>query len=667
MVNIWEFILQTISVSFVAGFLLIMKSIFKDKLTPRWQYGIWFLLVIRILLPVRADKLVLIPFGVYLEMFKTYVERNFESAYTYPHTATEPSNIIPHISSTPESITDILFVVYVIGIIAFLCYYLFSYIRLRLILKKGNEVSLENKGELLHLLSENKIKNIKVISVEGFNGAFICGILSPVLVLPFGRETDKKILLHEIMHLKHLDSLQNILWCILRCLHWCNPFMHYVFNVIGNDMEMLCDQRVLEKLDGEERREYGVLLLNEVNKKYARMPRTTSVSNGGKNISKRIEAIVRFKKYPKGMAVVSVCIAIILSLPCLFVSAGFSADNNIYFPNTEYEYQKAISYSRINRCTTVAGAIDTYAKALMDNSGIMLLTVSPTEKCEEIINNLHEFYKTDEEIDIIIPSGGRPFSVFNLIKTDKDKYAAVLIFSTDEEDVENYSQEDEYGFGDTLFVPIEVFKENNSWVVRETGERKKSKKYLADTVYEQIHSLNEDTPILYESVHKGEKGTLTVKAVTVYRTDYGVISSENMSFFTDSIGYDNKVYLNADFSGCLIEVSYTYYYEGEDYDKVKRVAVECTADLDAEFAPEKTYSIENYASSSTDGNSVRTYSVNDGEKWDKWDRTIHDSDINSNLDYKKLMEGYNSTRKLAVYIDGKLADVFTVEVNINGN
>lgn len=137
-----------------------------------------------------------------------------------------------------------------------------------------------------------------------------------------------------------------------------------------------------------------------------------------------------------------------------------------------------------------------------------------------------------------------------------------------------------------------------------------------------------------------------------------------MSFFTDSIGYDNKVYLNADFSGCFIETSYIYNYNGDDYKKVEHVAVEYTADLNTEFTPEKTYLVKDYGSSSTDGTGKRAYSVNDGDEWDK---TIIDSDMNSNLDYKKLMEGYKSTRKLAIYIDGKLADVFTVEVNINGN
>ena len=661
MVNIWEFLLQTISVSLVAGLIIIVKNIFKDKLTSRWQYGIWILLVLRIFIPVKANKLVLLPFGIYLGMLKTYVESNLGSAYTHPLTATESSSVIPYISSAPKSITDILFIIYFFGVIAFLCFYLFSYIKLRLVLKKGDDISSEKRLELQHILSENKIKNIKIVSVEGISSAFICGVFSPILVLPSERETDEKILFHEIMHLKHLDSLQNILWCFLRCLHWCNPFMHYIFNIVGNDMEMLCDLRVLEKLDGEERRDYGVLLLNEVNKKYARMPGTTSVSNGGKNISRRIEAIVRFKKYPKGMALVSICIAIILSLPCLFVSAGFSAYSNIYIPQNEYEFQKALAHTKINRCATIAGAIDTYAKALVDHNGIILLTASPVEKHQEIINNLYGFHFIDNNIDFYATEG-RPFSVFNLTKIEDEKYSAILVFSIYEEDVEGYSKEEEYGFGDTLFVPIEIFKENNFWVVRETGERKKSKSYLDESPLVQINCLEEDAPILFEDIMQGENGTLWVKTSSVYTIDYSTSDSQNITF-TSGVNYDSNVNLNRDFSDCLIETNYIYTYEGDDYKEVSHVSIEYTADTDAEFEAEGGSSL-NFFSSSTDGSGRSSYSVNSNSKWD---RTLQVNDTNSNCDYKKLMEGYNSTRKLAVYVDGKLVDTFTVEVNTNGN
>ena len=46
---------------------------------------------------------------------------------------------------------------------------------------------------------------------------------------------------------------------------------------------------------------------------YARAPGTSSISNGARNITRRIEAIARFKLYPRGMALVSVCTVLILA------------------------------------------------------------------------------------------------------------------------------------------------------------------------------------------------------------------------------------------------------------------------------------------------------------------------------------------------------------------
>ena len=50
---------------------------------------------------------------------------------------------------------------------------------------------------------------------------------------------------------------------------------------------------------------------------YARAPGTSSMANGGRNIRRRIEAIARFKKYPAGMALASVCVTVVLALPLL--------------------------------------------------------------------------------------------------------------------------------------------------------------------------------------------------------------------------------------------------------------------------------------------------------------------------------------------------------------
>ena len=61
MESIWSFLLQTLSVSVAAAVLLLLKYLLQDKLSPRWQYGIWGVLALRILLPAGTARQVLLP------------------------------------------------------------------------------------------------------------------------------------------------------------------------------------------------------------------------------------------------------------------------------------------------------------------------------------------------------------------------------------------------------------------------------------------------------------------------------------------------------------------------------------------------------------------------------------------------------------------------------
>ncbi|MFR5782593.1 MAG: hypothetical protein ACLUEK_12565 [Oscillospiraceae bacterium] len=98
------------------------------------------------------------------------------------------------------------------------------------------------------------------------------------------------------------------------------------------------------------------------NVKYARAPGTSSISNGGRNISRRIAAIVRFKLYPRGMALASVCIVLVLAAPLLLGTA--SADIGHMYPGPQRELDRSLAAARTTRCQTPAAALDTYAKGL---------------------------------------------------------------------------------------------------------------------------------------------------------------------------------------------------------------------------------------------------------------------------------------------------------------
>ena len=550
MFNIWGFLLQTITVSIMAAMILAAKKIFEDKLSPRWQYGIWVVFAIRLLLPVRVGTYEILPLPLYMEYLKTKIEGMLHSTYSKELIPIQLDHVFPVLSGMPSSITDYLFVIYIIGVLAALFYFGFTYFRLRVFLKKhGKKISREMENELKIACNEYFIKPCQAVAVKGLHTAFICGVIHPVLVVPEEYVIDKKIYLHELLHKKHHDVIQNIFWCVLRCLHWCNPFLHYVFHCIQNDMETLCDQRVLEILKGEERREYGMLLLGMANERYSRTPGTSSISNGGDFIKKRIEAIVRFKKYPRGMALVSVCILIVLA--AFFVrgnSYEMSAGHSDYQAFSEDELNLKLAKTRIIRCSTPFGAIDTYAKGLVYENGLYIAMASPMDKQESIRQDI-----LDHGGYWMYPSGISPediswdlgYRIYNLLPDSKGRYQGWLTFYTSEQNfwTETY-------MSNKLLIPIQVWEEDGSWVVKETGERA----YFGGEKDDKANFPSMDSVFEYR-----DYGKVTIHSNHIYRVNQPMSGSGEYGFVSWGNNFDSTPVPDAE-ADYVIETMVTYEY-----------------------------------------------------------------------------------------------------------
>ncbi len=351
MTDIWSFLLQTLTASGAAALLLCVKAMFRDKLSPRWQFGIWGVLAVILLLPAGfGGRYVLLNWPLWVESLKSALTGDFG-------TLTKVIVPVPLPPATPPgTVFDWLFLVYELGAAALLARYVISYIRLRLALRKGRPAQ---NGRVRAVAAWYGLPACPAVEVGGLPTAFICGVIRPVLALPAEGEADDKVLLHELLHLKHKDVAWGWVIAFFRCLHWCNPLLWLCADRAGNDLESLCDQRALERLEGEERRDYGRILLSMADERYARTPGTSSAANGGKNIRRRVEAIARFKRYPRGMALASVCVALVLAVPLV---AGVRADGDCpAVGGTDI----IMAYGRTTPCTTYAGAFDTYAKAVM--------------------------------------------------------------------------------------------------------------------------------------------------------------------------------------------------------------------------------------------------------------------------------------------------------------
>lgn len=646
--NIWEFLLQTLTVSLVAAVLLILKYLLADKLSPRWQYGIWGLLALRALIPAGMTRQVLLPLPTWVDMCKTAAERGLASAYAGPWDALDAKSVLPWPSGAPESVTDWLFVVYALGAAAYLLWKLAAYARLRLALRRGAPASEAVSARLAAVCEKYGLRCSRAVEVEGLPTAFVCGVIRPVLAVPKGG-VDDKVLLHELLHLKYFDAAQGILWCLIRALHWCNPFMHYVLDRVGNDLESLCDQRVLERLEGEERREYGGILLGMANAKYARAPGTSSISNGGRNISRRIAAIVRFKLYPRGMALASVCIAVVLATPLLLGTA--SADTGHMHPGPQRELDRSLAAARTTRCRTPAAALDTYAKGLLYDNGVFLAASSPFEKHEELYAGMREsgadgwvayhYEAIPEQYSIDSGSG---YLINNIVSTE-NACEAELVFTV------SYVADQENGGwlkgenGDTLtglyVVPVRAY-EAEGWVVEETGERLFIP--ITDFMVSDPVSLarwgNDILPWRDTVSVERETGTVTLR-----RNLYAVASDSSIGLAGVPQGYSDSVYRpNAEFKP-VAELFCVEYACNE-----------------ANF-PQSGAKLEMLPLGSADEAYVFDGSQYESSGWrsDSWDGEVYTMSEEFRYDTPLLPEPEFKAAAVRISLDGEVVDEFVME------
>ena len=470
--NLWSFLYQTLAVSVAAAVLLIAKRLFLDKLSPRWQYGVWAILALRALLPAGLLGRTLVPGGqVVLEAARMAAEGRLSSALTdlyTPAAVTAPVPLFPHGLPAPGSVTDLLFYVYAAGVLLLALWFLLSYVRLRAALRRGAAPAPETLGQVEGVAARYGLKAPRrVVVLPGLESAFVCGPLAPVLVLP-DRAVDDKVLLHELLHLKYGDVWAGVGVCALRCLHWCNPLVWYCCDRMQNDCESLCDQRVLERLEGEERRAYGVILLSMADDRHARAPGTSSMANGGQNIKRRIAAIARFKRYPSGMALASVGVAAVLAVTCLGGVSGA-----VEVPGGTDRGALALARAQLNRPTTAAGALDTYAKAILCDSPVYLSMVLPEGAREDAWQAglaPHDEAELEDALDASPfnelgyrwsrPAWQAEWSVMNLLPDGAGGYTGTLFFSP-------LSEDNTYGI---VYQQVAVQPDGDFWTVEPLGE-----------------------------------------------------------------------------------------------------------------------------------------------------------------------------------------------------
>jgi len=154
---------------------------------------------------------------------------------------------------------------------------------------------------------------------EGLDTAFILGFIQPKIYIPTGMDAQNRqhILAHERTHLDKGDHWIKMIGFLALALHWFNPLVWVAYMMLCRDIEVACDERVVQFMELEERKSYSEALLACSSRQmhHAASP----VAFGEVSVRQRILSILRYKK-PGFLGGTSGVLALFFVALCLLTS-----------------------------------------------------------------------------------------------------------------------------------------------------------------------------------------------------------------------------------------------------------------------------------------------------------------------------------------------------------
>ena len=279
-------VLLTSSVLILA--LLVLRQMFRRRISRRAQYALWGLVLARLLVPVSLPAVdfsvltVAQPVVGALEGQSVYFRPTYEEAWAedegvdrlditpspYRFAALAPAsrdnvqeftdqrNVTHRIEYDRQiRLEDLLRPIWAAGALAAALWVLVTNARFWLRLRRRRiPLALAGCPCRVYLVE------------EGLGSPCLFGLIRPAVYLTSGAmatdESLRHVLAHETTHARHLDPLWSALRCLCLVLYWFNPLVWLAAAASRTDCELACDEGAIRRLGEAERIPYGQTLLH---------------------------------------------------------------------------------------------------------------------------------------------------------------------------------------------------------------------------------------------------------------------------------------------------------------------------------------------------------------------------------------------------------------------
>lgn len=311
---------MSISAGYVIVLVMLIRILFR-RLPRKYSYFLWSAVGFRLLCPVsfsskmslfnlrftRTDSRLVdltevtsiselgtdLHFDTGIPSVSQAIEKTF-SGSTLPDVSSGGISTVPVKSISVCS--QIAVIVWAIGFMIMLGYGLVSYI-------------IVNRKMAYSLPLRNNIRQAHT------KYAFILGILKPRIYIPFDIDPDieRIVISHEEAHLARKDHLIRLLSFILLSCHWFNPMCWVAYYEMEKDMEMSCDEIVLDH-NHDMSAAYSAALLSFSAGKH--LSPVTPLAFGERNVRERIINAMKHRKTTKALSAIACLICIATLVAC---------------------------------------------------------------------------------------------------------------------------------------------------------------------------------------------------------------------------------------------------------------------------------------------------------------------------------------------------------------